>query len=521
MGLARFERGFCLFLSGLMTLPQAVTPATIRVEGGCTLPDAISAANLDAAVGGCSAGSGADTLRLTADVELSSVDNRGNGLPKVASTMTIAGDGFSITRAQDARPFRIIDVQESGDLTLKRVTVANGRSSRGAGLRTLGDLTLINSTVSGNSSTGRGGAIYSRGGDYQPVALTLRNTVVSGNSARRGAGIAAYDYSSVTISGSAVVENVAKARGGGILINNSSSTTITGSTVSYNSASTGGGIWGDFYSNLAIINTTVSGNTARRRDGGGIFSCYHLDLTLDRSRVVGNSARRGGGLFAGNGYGRITVKYSTISGNEARRTGGGANFVAGAGGITVSLSNTTISGNSAESGGGIYQRLDYYRHESSIRHSTISQNSATAGAGIYAVSSSACQHLLDGNIVADNQGGNCAGGGLAGEGSNFDDDGSCPGSTPIAPGADFDTELADNGGLTVTHALLEGSVATDSGGECFLPADQRGFIRDGNCDGGAFEFGAEPPEMPVSRASCGSFGGLPPALQADSCPKEP
>ena len=50
-------------LLGLSAMPMAQA-ATINVDGGCSLVDAITAANSDTATGGCSAGSGADTIEL-------------------------------------------------------------------------------------------------------------------------------------------------------------------------------------------------------------------------------------------------------------------------------------------------------------------------------------------------------------------------------------------------------------------------------------------------------------------------
>lgn len=78
--------------------------ANINVGGGCTLVNAIVAANLDTASGGCAAGSGADTLILQAGSThtLTTVNNseRGpTGLPVIASDITIQGNGSTITRA--------------------------------------------------------------------------------------------------------------------------------------------------------------------------------------------------------------------------------------------------------------------------------------------------------------------------------------------------------------------------------------------------------------------------------------
>jgi hypothetical protein len=49
--------------------------------------------------------------------------------------------------------------------------------------------------------------------------------------------------------------------------------------------------------------------------------------------------------------------------------------------------------------------------------------------------------------------------------------------------------LADNGGPTLTHALLNGSPAIDAANTDVCPAtDQRGVARDAACDVGSFEY---------------------------------
>ena len=70
---------------------------------GCTLRDAITAANTDTPTGGCPAGNGVDTIELPVDVTitLTAVDNTTtgeNGLPVVASAITINGNGATIER---------------------------------------------------------------------------------------------------------------------------------------------------------------------------------------------------------------------------------------------------------------------------------------------------------------------------------------------------------------------------------------------------------------------------------------
>ena len=487
----RLDRAVRIALSGLLILPQAVAPATITVQGACTLPDAIRAANRDAAVAGCRAGAGADTIVLEADVSLTREDNPDNGLPQIDSEITVRGNDFRVERAANAPAFRIFDVTPDGDLTLENVTVANGSlgNAPGAGIRAYGNVTLENSTVSGNETNDRGGGIFAQESvyNYPRLEVTLINSTVSNNSAKRGAGITAYDYSRVTITGSTISENAARARGGGLLFV-SAVGTITSSTIAGNTAASGAGLRAGFYSYVTLVDTTISGNDSRL-EGGGIFANYS-SVDLERSRVENNSAEQGGGVYFGTGYGGLYVSYSTISGNRATAAGGGAFMRALAGEVTINLRNTTVSGNSAPTGGGLYLYHVYYRNAATVTHSTISQNSATVGAGLYFQAEYADYHPLIDNVIAGNDGPNCSGDGFFDGGNNFDDDGTCGAAAAIVPGVDFDTELADNGGPTPTHALLSGSVAVDTSGDCGL-SDQRGFERGSSCDSGAFELGVE------------------------------
>src|SRR5689334_2715265 len=85
-----------LVLTLIVTLwPRGVFAATITVDGAsCTLPDAITAANTDTASGGCTAGSGADTLLLTAPIyslATGPYDDEGlTATPCVTSTIVIS-----------------------------------------------------------------------------------------------------------------------------------------------------------------------------------------------------------------------------------------------------------------------------------------------------------------------------------------------------------------------------------------------------------------------------------------------
>jgi hypothetical protein len=227
----RWQRKLGASLAGVaLTLALSHTPvahaATITVGGSCTLIDAINAANSDTAVGGCTAGSGADMISLGgATYTLTSADNTGafgndNGLPVITSAIIIDGAGATITRDENAPPFRLFEVASTGNLTLDHVTISGGQAGDGAytpghggGIfnNNGGVVTLTNSTVSGNAASadfdtngGKGGGIFNAG------TLAVTNSTISGNflfgvGFLAGAGI--YNGGQATLTASTVSDN--------------------------------------------------------------------------------------------------------------------------------------------------------------------------------------------------------------------------------------------------------------------------------------------------------------------------
>jgi hypothetical protein len=270
----------------LIALGQApALAATINVSGNCTLVDAITAANNNTATGGCTAGSGADTLVLPANSTqtLTSVNNTSlpaTGLPVISSVITIAGNGSTIRRDPGAPEFRILAVSSIGSLTLQRTTVSGGRAiapfGGGAGVFSQGTLTLNNSTISRNS----GGGVFDASG-----RLSVTNSTISGNSAGAGGGIISYG---ATITNSTISGNAAKFGGGGFL--NFMTSTVTNSTISGNTSSySGGAVINGGRGTLTLTNTTISGNTGS--SGGGVSN--RGTLTLNRTLISGNTATSG------------------------------------------------------------------------------------------------------------------------------------------------------------------------------------------------------------------------------------
>jgi len=283
-------------LALLLALGQApALAATINVDGvNCTLIDAIRAANSNGFAGGCAPGSGADSIVLAANSvhTLTAVDNTtngANGLAVVTSTITIEGNSGIITRDPSAAEFRILAVGSTGNLTVQETIISGGRATafpfNGGGLLNYGTLTLVNSTVVGNTALRDGGGVF----NYF-ATLRLIDSNVSGNRADDAGGGVFSRYDTLTLTNSTISGNSA-ARGGGVF-SSSSDPTLINSTVSGNAAQfDGGGM--DNEGVLTLTNSTISGNLARYGDGGGVANSFVLSLT--NSTVTGNSAGQDGG----------------------------------------------------------------------------------------------------------------------------------------------------------------------------------------------------------------------------------
>jgi len=308
--------------------------------------------------------------------------------------------------------------------------------------------------------------------------------------------------------------------GGGMYNKNGSSPTLTNLTFSGNSATYGGGMYNAGSSSAALTNITFSGNSAT--DGGGIYSVSSnltlTDVTFSANSaatfggamlnagssptmtdviLTGNSAIYGGGMY--NLDSRAALTNVTFSANSAATSGGGMeNYNS-----SPTLTNLTFSGNRATYGGGMFNNNN---SSPALTNVTFSANRATtSGGGMYNVGSSAA--LTNTLIANSTSGGDCvngAGGSITSASHNLIED-SGANACGLTDGVNGNIigqdpklgPLADNGGSTVTHALLVGSPAIDAGTNTGCPAtDQRGVIRpidgDGDstatCDIGAYEF---------------------------------
>ena len=191
--------------------------------------------------------------------------------------------------------------QSGGLLILENVIIQdNIAADDGGGIRNDGTLTIYNSTVSSNtanasssSTSGGGGLINTTSGD-----LTIISSTFSGNTSQKNGGAIRND-GTLTIVGSTLSGNTAEESGGGLIntvdINNGfvpATATIAASTITNNDAqnisNSGGGDGLANFGTLTIGNTIIAGNT-NNNDVLNIVSPPFVNgtITSEGSNLIG------------------------------------------------------------------------------------------------------------------------------------------------------------------------------------------------------------------------------------------
>lgn len=387
-------------------------------------------------------------------------------------------------------------VLSRSSVTLTSVAIENcsasGWSVFGAAVDTQGALYMTDSAITGTvatadatdiSATIYGGAVYTKAGYL--TRSTIDGVQVSASSTQAfsgllGGGIFGFygvvlDQSRISnVAAHVSAAKITYAKGAGV--GSPNTVIMTGSTVSGNEVhgTPGVGLSGAYTYTSAI-------------GGGGVYV-----MTIPRSSIYPSS-----------------ITGSTISGNAAICDGEPGMYTVGGGGAlgtwspkTTTITNSTISGNAADvRGGGLYTRN---MGALAIVNTTITDNTAPEGSGIAdAAGQSAYPFTVTSTIVAGNH---VPAGATSQEivtvntiaGSH-----DLIGSANVAlPGDTIGGDprlgpLADNGGPTLTHALLSDSPAIDAGDNpSNLTTDQRGgsYVRVAGAaaDIGAFELQPAP-----------------------------
>ncbi|MEZ4861357.1 MAG: choice-of-anchor Q domain-containing protein [Caldilineaceae bacterium] len=394
-----------------------------------------------------------------------------------ADQIVINGNGHMIDAQGNGRVLNIFLSRVTvHNLTLRggRAPVAGDAYDSGGAIQLLGShgdgacsLTVSDSILEENEAVA-GGAIVNL---CDGSVITITNSILRNNHAERGGAIyiptAEELFSELIIRHSQVLDNRADVQGGGLFLRG-----------------------GDAGSNATISDSTFAGNRVTNGPGGGITVLTNneaavTNLTLTNVAIIANEASAGGGLQVfSRGSTIVTVGNTTISGNRALSETGGGLLIQGVvefDSTNVRLINSTVANNAATTdGGGIYKQDGLL----TLANTLVVSNTANGAGG------GDCQ--LNASPGFPNH--------IVSAGHNLDSDGSC--LTPEVrqpsdiPNGDANLgPLANNGGSTLTHALLAGSQAIDNGDDALCAAapingrDQRGVSRPqgAHCDIGAYE----------------------------------
>ncbi|MEN1680921.1 MAG: choice-of-anchor Q domain-containing protein, partial [Planctomycetota bacterium] len=444
------------------------------------------------------------------------------GLPAPFPKLVISGGAAS----------RVFRIDASGEgVVLQELEVREGHTAGSGGgvLIDNGSLTAINVDFEDNVADGDGGGVAALGGPFVGDGVNFED-----NEASRGGGL--FDIGGANVFFSSFDSNKASQAGGGIY--SDGGVTVGDSAFLFNQVldaldvptGQGGAIFAGGSSSLDAVTIQQS----KAAEGAGVFfEGNGGGYVITESSISGNQASfSGGGLKATLSYGStLSVASSVVSGNTAADGGGLFVFQGAVSATPTEIVNSTISGNTAEeSGGGIYFSSYYYSYAYrgavlDLHHVTITRNRASvdgnantqvggAGGGLFvrdasaAVVNSVVSDNIDedlpfsgnGNYSPDIDNAHQSAGEVS---ASYSLIGDTTGFTPpefLGPGnlfdvdAKLDTVLSNNGGPTLTHALLGDSPAIDAGDpSVFVPPefDQRGAgfprVAGGRIDIGALE----------------------------------
>jgi CSLREA domain-containing protein len=558
LGLGAVLLGSCSDWGGALTAistacaaPEFLVTKTDDTNDGvcsyddCSLREAIVFANM------CP---GADTIRVpdgtyVLDRHGAGEDAADTGDLDITDDLTILGDVLPTIDGDAAD--RVFDIHSPAVVILDSLIITNGQYGSGAGIENYGELTISNTSITGNhailppNSPGGGSA---GGGIFQyGASTTIVDSQISGNTAETGGAIANF-LSDLVITNSVIANNMASTVGGGLWnqivatatfnnvavegntadgegggIYNNGTIEFNGGNISMNTAPRGGGLYnsgmtvpgpndplgpGDVTLNQVSFFNNISGQAGAGiwnegrfelnqgeiyanglpQQGGGMFNAPDGEAYLYDAWFLNNNAYLGGAVF---NQGLIHVYRVSFTVNLALSGKGAAiynhNAMPG-----VLLRNVTVSGNTAYSptpgGAGVYN----FGGDLDVSFSTFAYNSPDGilndgGGNVTITSSILAYHAV-----------NCSGVGSPSTGYNIDSQNVCGFIEPsdMVNTDPLLTSLAMNGGVNLSHAPLPTSPAVDTGHPSMcIAADQRGVSRPQgvDCDRGSIELTDEPP----------------------------
>ena len=206
----------------------------------------------------------------------------------VAHQLVINGPGAAKLTVDGNNHSRIFQIETGGAITIDGLKLTHGNGSPNG----------IDPTIANY-----GGAINGGGGNngLNLSSLTLKNSVVTGNSApQSGGGLSVVNC---TLINTDISHNTAADYAGGFF----GTGYIINSTISYNTASMGSGIYVNWGYYLTVVNSTVAFNISTASSGGGGIWISDLPPTSNShlsmiNTIVANNDRPG---VYGDIYGRM------------------------------------------------------------------------------------------------------------------------------------------------------------------------------------------------------------------------
>lgn len=278
------------------TINVTTTDDAIVANGLCSLREAITAANTNAAFMGCTAGSGADVILLSAaeyrfDIGGSGENANASGDLDIRSDMSILGAGADVTRIRGDRDDRVFDIASPAtSVLIQGVTIRNGAGSLGGGILNASGVSLLvqDCSLTGNATT-QGGGIASLG------TLEVVNSVFHANGATSGGGIWTGGTGSTTLRNVTFDSNTSLESGSAVSFN--ANATLNNVTISQNIADND---FDDVGDGALEINATVTISNS--------IIARNLDLSIGGSSLVSPDCAVGvGAALDSDGHNLIGV----------------------------------------------------------------------------------------------------------------------------------------------------------------------------------------------------------------------
>ncbi len=396
----------------------------------------------------------------------------------ISGNSALAGGGLYLyNRTPSADPYKITITGATISNNTAMTSSGGGIRHRGSNRPTAPPIEVRASTITGNKAASQGGGVY-----FEGYPVIIADSIISGNSAG-GIGGGAYLFSvSATVERSVITQNYGAGGGAGLYFRGRpytvdgvvqpsfsvNSCTISGNTTADNAVTSGGGICfsgANGYPTAVISQCVISENSAYF-GGGVIFRGFRQNCTMYiyDTLITRNHADRGGGIYSFND---VIIESSTVSGNSAR-------IVGGIQGRQLLLRHSTVTGNYAlPDAGSEFFAGGVEAGNTRLDHAIVAGNLRASGAAgdlggdvdamFSLIGSNSRTNLAETPVGSPDANGNLIGGPVHGVIDPL-----------LGP-------LADNGGSTLTHALLPGSPAIGAGDAALRPGvgatpefDQRG-----------------------------------------------